>query len=325
MGEETAPLTAGAAAESRRRAVWVDAARCIAMFFIIWLHTGKSPAWNGELVGGSLCLFFTFAGYFMPRQAGACARRALRMLWLWVLWSLLSAGLYMLTKAGAEWSWERLAGWGVGAYNTPLWFLRNLAVFQLLAAGMLALRLLPRHAWLTVALLASFSYTCEYSQHVTLRFDWMVAFMLGCALRSSVDLAHLSHWLSENTVLLLAAVSLLLVQIHALPAVGTALDMAVKTCSLPVESLAYTILYSLTAMALVRRLPRVAAALALSGRSMLFCYITHSFALAPFYNYPDLVFACNVWVPILLLALLTGLYTLLNRRFPRAMHFLFAC
>lgn len=295
------------------------------MFFIIWLHTGKSPAWNGELVGGALCLFFIFAGYFMPRQAGRCAARALRMLRLWVLWSLLSAGLYMLTKQGAVWSWERLVGWGVGAYNTPLWFLRNLAVYQLLAAGMLALRLLPRHAWLTVALLASFAYTCEHSQHITLRFDWMVAFMLGCALRISVEPESLSRWLRENTLALAVAGVLLLVQIHALPALGDALDMAVRLCSLPVESLVYTIFYSLAAMAAVRWLPRAAELLARSGRCMIFCYITHSFGLAVFYNYPQIDFACNIWVPVLLLAVLTWLYGVLNRCFPRAMRFLFAC
>ena len=319
------PSEAGAGAATRPREVWIDAARCIAMFFIIWLHTGKSPAWNGDLVGGALCLFFVFAGYFMPQQAGRCAARALRMLWLWVLWSLLSAGLYMLTKQGAVWSWERLVGLGDGAYNTPLWFLRNLAVYQLLAAGMLALRLLPRHAWLTVALLASFAYTCEHSQHITLRFDWMVAFMLGYALRTSVGMESLSRWLRENALALVVAGGLLLVQIHALPALGDALDMAVRLCSLPVESLVYTILYSLVAMALARWLPRMAAAMAASGRCMIFCYITHSFGLAVFYNYPQIDFACNFWVSVLLLAVLTWLYGVFNRFFPRAMRFLFGC
>lgn len=319
------PTEAGAGAAPRPREVWIDAARCIAMFFIIWLHTGKSPAWNGDLVGGALCLFFVFAGYFMPRQAGRCAARALRMLWLWVLWSLLSAGLYMLTKQGAVWSWERLVGWGVGAYNTPLWFLRNLAVYQLLAAGMLALRLLPRHAWIVVAMLAAFAYTCEYSQHTTIRFDWMVAFVLGAALRTSVSPEALSAWLRGHALVLTVAIAILLVQIHALPALGRSLDMAVRVCSLPVESLAYTILYSLAAMALARWLPRMAAAMAASGRCMIFCYITHSFALAVFYNYPQIDFARNIWVPVLLLVVLTLLYGALNRLFPRAMRFLFGC
>lgn len=319
------PSEAGAGAAPRPREVWIDAARCIAMFFIIWLHTGKSPAWNSDLVGGALCLFFVFAGYFMPRQAGRCAARALRMLWLWVLWSLLSAGLYMLTKQGAVWSWERLLGWGEGAYNTPLWFLRNLAVYQLLVAGMLALRLLPRHAWIVTALLAAFAYTCEYSQHSTIRFDWMVAFVLGTALRTGANPETLSAWLRSHALVLTVAIAILLVQIHVLPLLGRSLDMSVRVCSLPVESLAYTILYSLAAMGLVRWLPRVAAVMAASGRSMIFCYITHSFALAIFYNYPQIDFARNIWVPVLLLAVLTLLYGALTRRFPRAMRFLFGC
>lgn len=307
------------------RETWVDAARCIAMFFIIWLHTGKSPAYNSALVGGALCFFFLFAGYFMPRQAGRCAARALSMLRLWVIWSLLSAVLYMLFKPGAVWSWARLVGWGEGAYNTPLWFLRNLGIYQLLAAGMLALQLLPRHRWLVVALLASFAYTCEHSQHITLRFDWMMVFMLGFALRQAVDLVALSRWLRENSVLLTVACVLLLVQIHALPVLGDALDIAVYTCSLPVKSLDYCILYSLIALCLVRWLPRVAEVMAKAGRSMIFCYITHSIALGVVYCYPRLNFACNVWVPVLLLAVLTWLYGWLNRLFPRVMSFLFGC
>ncbi len=312
-------------APPRHRETWVDAARCIAMFFVIWLHTGKSPEYNEELVGGALCLFFIFAGYFVPRQAGRCAARALGMLWLWVIWSLLSAGLYMLFKQGGVWSWARFVGWGESAYNPPLWFLRNLVVYQLLAAGMLALQLLPRHCWLVVAFLASLAYTCEYSQHITLRFDWMMVFMLGFALRQAVDLVSLSRWLRENSVVLTVACVLLLVQIHALPVLGAALDMAVYTCSLPVKSLDYCILYSLIAMCLVRWLPRVAESMAQAGRSMIFCYITHSIVLAVFYCYPQLNFARNVWVPVLLLAVLTWLYGFLNRLFPRAMRFLFGC
>lgn len=318
----TEPISGGAA-PVRPRLIWIDAARCIAMFFIIWLHTGKSPEWNGDLVGGALCLFFVFAGYFMPRQAGRCAKRALRLLWLWALWSLLSAGLYMLTKTGAVWSWERLVGWGVGAYNTPLWFLRNLAVYQLLVALLLALRWLPRYSWLSVALLASFAYFCEHSQHVTLRFDWMVACVLGFALRGGMSAEQLTDRLQRHAVVLAVSIALLLAQIHLVPLLGDALDMSVRLCSLPAESLAYTILYSLLALALVRFLPGVAELFARAGRSMIFCYITHSFALAVFYNYPWIDFARNIWVPVLLLILLTWFYGVLNRLFPRAMSFLF--
>lgn len=316
---------APSASSAPARIIWIDAARSVAMFFIIWLHTGKSPAGTGDLVGGSLCLFFVLAGYFMPREAPRCAARALRMLWLWLMWSFLSAGLYMLTKSGAEWSWERVFGIGEGAYNTPLWFLRNLAVYQLLVAGGLALRWLPRYTWLTTALLAAFAYTCEYSQHITLRFDWMMALMLGVSLRTAVGTSGLTEWLQRHAVVLLAAVVLLLVQIHLLPHLGRELDMAVRVCSLPVESLAYTLLYCLVAMGVARVLPRVGAAMAACGRSMMFCYITHSFFLAVLYCYPQIDFAYNAWAALLLLILLPLLQAALSRLFPRAMRFLFAC
>lgn len=309
----------------RPRLVWVDAARCIAMFFIIWLHTGKSPAWNGDLVGGALCLFFFLAGYFMPSDAGRCAARAWRMLRLWVLWSFLSAGLYMLTKSGAVWSWERVFGIGVGAYNTPLWFLRNLAVYQLLVAGGLALRWLPRHTWLVTALLAAFAYTCEHSQHTTLRFDWMMVLVLGVSLRTAVTPEQLTGWLRRRAAVLVVAAVVLLVQIHALPKLGRELDVAVRSCSLPVESLAWALLYALAAMGIEHWCSRAGVALAACGRSMLFCYITHSFALAVFYNYPSIDVAANVWVPVLLLVVLTLLNRMLEKRFPRTMRFLFSC
>lgn len=308
---------------SRPREVWVDVARCVAMFFIIWLHTGKSPMWNGQLVGGALCLFFVFAGYFMPRGPRRCATRALQMLWLWVFWSLASVGLYMLSTGDTAITWQRVIGWGVGAYNTPLWFLRNLAVYQLLIAGMLAIGLLPKRTWYLTVLLASFYYFCEYKQHVSLRFDWMMAVMLGVSLRTMVDLPTLSAWLKRQAVWVLGSAIILLVQIHVWPVLGDSCDWAVKDCSLPMESLAFMLLYIYVSMGLAKMLPRVAGWLAVAGGCMIFCYILHSYALAPFYIHPEWNFAANCWVPPLILLLLTWLHLGLQRLCPKAMRILF--
>ena len=58
---------------TRRRVAWEDSARCLAMFFIMWLHVGEAPFWIPRPVGGGICLFFLLAGYFMPREAARAA------------------------------------------------------------------------------------------------------------------------------------------------------------------------------------------------------------------------------------------------------------
>lgn len=308
-----------------QRVVWVDAARAIAMFFIIWLHTGKSPAWNGDLVGGALCLFFVFAGYFTSDNAGKCAKRAAKLLLLWLFWSFASAGLHLMVKPWESWDWDRVFGWGVGAYNTPLWFLRNLAVYQLIMAGLMYLRILPRYSWALMALLMTLAYAASPSQHVTMRFDWWMVVMIGFALKS-VPLQGITAWLKRHYVTIVVGVSICLLQPIIYHELLQELEISrpLKDSSLAVESVCFMLLYCLVALLVARFVPRVASFVALMGSSMMFCYITHSFTLAPLYHYSEFVIADNVWVPVLLLPLLTGVYLLLKRCFPRAMRLLFS-
>lgn len=309
----------------RPREVWVDAARAIAMFFIIWLHTGKSPAWNGDLVGGALCLFFVFAGYFTSDNAAKCAKRAGKLLLLWLVWSLISACLHLLVTPWESWDWARVFGWGVGAYNTPLWFLRNLAVYQLLMAGLMFLRVLPRYSWAFMALLMTLAYAAAPAQHVTLRFDWWMAVMIGFALKA-VTLHGITAWLRRHFVVIVVGVAICLLQPVVYHELLQELDISrpLKDCSLAVESVCYLLLYCLLALLLARFVPKVASVLALMGSSMMFCYIVHSYTLAPLYQYQEIEFAYNVWVPVLLLPMLTGVYLLLKKCFPRVMRALFS-
>lgn len=309
----------------KQREVWVDAARAIAMFFIIWLHAGKSPAWNGDLVGGALCLFFVFAGYFTSDNAGKCAKRAAKLLLLWLFWSFASAGLHLLVKPWESWDWSRVFGWGVGAYNTPLWFLRNLAVYQLLMAGLMWLRLLPRYSWAIMALLMTLAYAASPSQHVTMRFDWWMVVMIGFSLKS-VRLQDITAWLQKHKIAIIAGVLICLLQPIIYHELLQELEISrpLKDSSLAVESVCYMLIYCMVAMGVVRLLPKVAAFMAIIGSSMMFCYITHSFALAPLYCYQDFEVATNVWVPLLLLPLLTGVYLLLKLCFPKVVRMLFS-
>lgn len=304
---------------ARPRAAWVDVARSFAMFPIIWMHAGDAPAWSGRLVGGGLFLFFLLAGYFMPREPRPCCTRALRLATAWALWSVIAALLYFAVAPEHGIDWRKLLGWGVNAYDTPLWFLRNLAVYELLIAALLVLRLLPRHTWLLTAVLASLAYAGSPAQQLTIRFDWFWVTLLGFSLRC-VPVPQIETWLARHAAVLLPACVVVLCQ----PWLWSQYRVDVGFCSLPTFSAAWCVLYFLAALALQRFLPRAAGALAFSGRGMMFCYVTHSFFLSPFYMGYDLNWGYNLWVPPLLLILLPLLGAGLQRLFPRAMRLLLA-
>ena len=81
-----------------RRAVWVDCARALAMFFIVWLHANAAPGWVGKVVGGAIALFFLLAGYFLPSSAGRVVERTGRLALAWGLWSLMSVLFLRVVK-----------------------------------------------------------------------------------------------------------------------------------------------------------------------------------------------------------------------------------
>ncbi len=308
--------------EPRPRVVWVDVARCLAMFFIMWLHAGAGPEWLGRPVGGAICLFFVLAGYFMPRAAGECARRAWRLGMAWLVWSLLSFGMCLLVVPGLEWSWAKVFGLGTSAYNVPLWFLRNLTLYQLIIAGLAWVRVLPRYQWLVLVLLVGCSWAAAPSQHEGLRFDWMQAVMLGYCLRC-VSLPSLTQWLVRHAVVLGGCVVLLFVQRVYYPELMHAWGISTYACSLPVDSLSYALLYCIAAIAIERFLPRLAGQMAVAGSCMLFIYAAHSPLFAPIYHF-HLNGAYNIWAPLVGLPLLTVVAVWLSRRFPRTMTWLCA-
>lgn len=307
------------------RAAWVDAARSGAMFFIIWLHAGAAPAWCGQAVGAALFLFFLLAGYFSAPAEGVapsprpCLQRGLKLGLAWLLWSLLAAGLYALFSPEHTLTWQRLLGWGEPAYNTPLWFLRSLAVYELLLAALTALRLLPRFKWLVLLLLLCYPYADTPAQHLTLRFDYFPVLLLGYGLRS-LALPRLQELL-QRRALPLGGVCLLLL---LLPAFSPRCAAVAALCPLPANAAAIALLILLAASTAQRLLPRVTACLAQAGQGMMFCYVTHSFFLAPLYMGYEVQWAQNIWVPLLLLPLLTVWGARCRRRYPRAMRLLLA-
>lgn len=307
---------------ARPRVAWVDSARCLAMFFIMWLHVGEAPFWIPRPVGGGICLFFLLAGYFMPRDAAKAARRALWLGLAWVIWSALTFGLYLLVWPGLEWTWARVLGYGAASYNTPLWFLKNLTIYQLIIAGLAAIRLLPRANWLLVVVLASLSYVKEPAQHEALRFDWMVAVMLGYSLRS-ISLNRMEQWLKEHLWYVLAAIAFILLQRELYPLFVKWQGLSYYRCSLPVAQLCYAVLMCLAAMGLERYLPRVNGWLATAGGCMMFTYVAHTLLFAIIYHF-NLPRWCGFIYAAAGIALLTWLYKRLAARWPRTMAILTA-
>lgn len=306
-----------------RRAGWVDCARSLAMFCIVWLHADAAPDWLGRVVGGAIALFFLLAGYFMPQGAGAVAWRAWRLALAWTLWSLLSLGLMAVASPDFEFSWQRCLGWGEPAYNTPLWFLKTLVAYQLVLAGGILLRVLPRYRWLLVLLFALGSYTTSPAQYAAIRFDYFWIFLLGFALQD-VDMETLHAHMKQSACGYLLAVVVVLVQPLLLAAGAQAACLPWRHCNLPVAALAYMLNFLLMGVLLDRYLPRVAGGLAVCGRWMLFIYAAHSFVLAPLYGGWNPHWLWNVWVPLLVLPLLTCTGWGLSRLCPRLMAVLLA-
>lgn len=306
----------------KQREVWVDTARCLAMATIMSLHSGADARILGTPVGGAICLFFVLAGYFMPRHPGQAALRALRLGLAWLLWSIISLGLYILVQPGIAWDWAHAFGIGTFAYNTPLWFLKDLCIFQGIIAGLAALRILPRYTWYVLAILVCCTYAADPPQHESLHFDWLPAVLLGYALRT-LPLTRLRTALQRHAPLLVATGALLLLQREYYPQLLQNLDIRSAACSLPVGSLVWSIWYALAAVKLEQLLPRAADLLARTGSCMLFIYAAHSLAYAPFYHL-SIAPAWGVPIMLLLMGALTITAHQLQRLCPLGMRLLTA-
>lgn len=296
----------------------MDCSRLLAMFFIIWLHANAAPWWVGKVVGGAIALFFLLAGYFLPASAGKVMERTGRLALAWGLWSLLSVLFLLVVKPYVDITWQRVIGWGEAAYNTPLWFLKTLVTYQLVAAGLMALRLLPRYAWVAVVFLALCSYTTSPSQHLSVRFDYLWIFLLGFAAKAApLEVIHAyirRHW----WVLLLVVVGVFM-QPECLEEYAEEVDASWRHCNLPLKSLAFMTAFLVFGVLLQEWLPCVAAPVAVCGRWMLFIYAGHSYVLSPLYQWKGCSWCWNVWVPVLVLPLMVLVARILTRWFPRGM------
>lgn len=306
-----------------RRAEWVDCARALAMFYIVWLHANAAPDWVGKVVGGAIALFFLLAGYFLPSSVGRVVERTGRLALAWGLWSLMSVLFLLVVKPYVDISWPRVVGWGVAAYNTPLWFLKTLVAYQLVVAVLMVLRLLPRYAWVAVVFLALCSYTTAPSQHLSVRFDYLWIFLLGFASKQA-PLEFVREYMVRSKWVLLLVIVGVFAQPECLEEYAEELDVSWRHCNLPLKSLAFMTSFLLAGVLLDEYLPCVACLFARCGRWMLFIYAGHSYLLSPLYQWKGLSLCWNVWVPLVVIPLLAAIGWWLNRQFPRGMAFLLA-
>lgn len=319
----TSPSPASSGASDAVRAPWVDVSRALAMFFIMWLHTRNAPVAIHGAVGGGIGLFFLMAGYFMPREARRSALRALEFARTWLIWMLLPLLVNFLS--GGDFEWQRALGWGVGAYNAPMWFLRNLVIFQLMMAALMFFKFLPRHAAPMAAGLICCAYITEWSEHTTIRFNYMMMLVLGFALRA-IKLRAIYEYLQKNAFILAFVAGVIILQPLLLAEFCDAWGIKCRIPNIPVRSMSYALLLLLSGITISKYLPKLADYLALAGRCMMFIFVSHVI----FYG---LIIYCEhvllggmrldgVWTPIIVMAGLTWLCLRLQAKYPTLMRLL---
>ncbi len=322
---------------SSDRILWVDTARCIAMFFIMWLHTRTAPSWLPFPVGGAICFFFLTAGYFLPRKPLECGKRTLQLIGAWLLWSLITVTLYLCVGSGMQFEWQRAIGWDAMAYNVPLWFLRNLIVYQLIFFILLLTRALPWGAAIVLFICCIWPYAKHGEHHIVLRYDWIIAVAIGFVI-GNVGLARLSRMLERGMIpLTLLAGFLISFEFYKYPFAGytwfsfswalgdnlSHLSGDFSLNSLPLVALGLSLAYALVAVALTRWLPWASRVLAIVGRNMMFIYAGHSILygmqVGIDLHYFGGKLADGVWLPIIAMVILTLISELLCKICPKLM------
>ncbi len=325
----------GARVSGLTRSAWVDVARCFAMFFIMWLHTRQDPEWILLPMDGGIALFFLLAGYFMPMNVRACAKRTLQLLIAWLLWSVISVALYKCFFPQEALDWRRVFCWEAMGYNPPLWFLRNLVAYHAIFLLLLFCRLLPWGAWVVFIVCCLWPFTKEGMHHITLRFDWMIVMSLGVAMsRTSLQSIGHSFWRYGWLIALICA-ALISVQIWHYPFIdyhllsyrgqlwnGWEVGGSFSLAQLPLAKMGVCIGFLLLAVVIERLAPWLARLLAMVGANMMFIYAFHSLVYGVHMYVDETYFgyATDAWwtVPIIMV-LLAGLSALLKRLTPRLM------
>ncbi len=305
------------------RQSWIDVARCFAMFIIMWLHVGYAPNGLGEWVGGGLCLFFLLAGYFLPQDTKKIAKRGLSFTLAWVIWTAITTLIYyfLVWRMNVVPTWPDILGIGGAAWNTPLWFLRNLALFTLLIAGLSAIKVLPKYKWLVWIAMLAFSYVAEPNQHETLRFDWMRVMVLGFCLRE-FSLQKLHDLVLKHPLAITGTALAIWAQPYIWERVLAHHSLSYTPTSLPMSNFAICIMMLTVSALFCQKFPQAGFWIARTAPAMMFIFVSHGL----FYILCAYPFEFHPWgaalVPLIVLPLLTILWLVIKKHFPRFAKFL---
>lgn len=295
---------------------WVEIARLLATLSVIMQHVpgGGFPP-NQWLIGPALAVFFLLAGYFSASRlmgegsAEWTAGRLLSLLRPYVFWC---AAYWLL--AGMPVSPGALASvFGLGACPmlTPMWFLRDLMVFTLIAFLLVKCR----------PVLYALGLFCLFLHRWDDSLAWPSPYMfgdfvLGLMLAASVP-GCLNRW--EKLPLAVHAAILL---------AGTALIWASCTDSFILPDGAFSGLMVLAFLSvgiiLQAASPRLAARMAGWASGSFFVYCSHIFVLMALggaeayfpFPWPSWIWWCLVPVVYMLAR---GIYLAIKRHAPRAL------
>lgn len=140
----------------KRHLNWVDGARVLAILSVILQHVPAPCVWNAPVLTSSLALFFILSGYFLSARLvqdgktrwNYVRRRLLAFVKPYIVWNLIfTAGDIAMKLDDPAWlrgDWHdplglimECFGLGHAPALVPLWFLRDLMIFVVIAALLL--------------------------------------------------------------------------------------------------------------------------------------------------------------------------------------------
>lgn len=127
----------------KKRVAWVDLIRVLALFIILWKHASM-PEWLDIPTTASVFVYFLLAGYFCRLDSRSIWLRAWRILRTYAVWMLIAlplacGGLWSAYREGGDrfltYAYECFIGSPDPVADGPLWFLKELFVFQCVLAA----------------------------------------------------------------------------------------------------------------------------------------------------------------------------------------------
>ncbi|MEG2328046.1 MAG: acyltransferase [Akkermansia sp.] len=315
-----------------KRLDWVDGARVLAMMSIILQHVGAPCLWNDPLLTSSLALFFILSGYFSARHLEAGGRPSLSylkkrlcsLLRPYIVWNLLfmigDLSLHAMGEISVDRDLNRSIitlfcqcfGLGYDPVLVPLWFLRDLMIFNIITVFLLSK---------SRALFWGIALACLFIQPFSQNQAWSKPYMFGdfaIGILIAMIPGALERWRQVP------------LRIHQWVVCFFAI-----VCSLKLTPWGEVIIYDpVTPLGILALLSggiwwsqsRFASHIAQLSQGVFFVYCFHMVVIVLFMGIQQ---KYNVWAPWVwwilvpvIYAICQGVYLLLNLKFPRLLRWL---